>query len=125
MKTLNFDTGALRTMVVGVDLGGFSHAALRLNRSPSAVSMHLRKLERQAGQRLFRRNGRSQVLTEAGEVLLQYARRVLALNDEMGRALGAISDGGTVCVGISQDFADTILQGLLLQFAGVRPATHV
>jgi DNA-binding transcriptional LysR family regulator len=125
MKTLNFDTGALRTMVVGVDLGGFSPAALRLNRSPSAVSMHLRKLERQAGQRLFRRNGRSQVLTEAGEVLLQYARRVLALNDEMGRALGAISDGGTVCVGISQDFADTILQGLLLQFAGVRPATHV
>ena len=79
MKTLNFDVGALRTMVVGVDLGGFSHAALRLNRSPSAVSMQLRKLERQAGQRLFRRSGRSQVLTEAGEVLLQYARSVLAL----------------------------------------------
>lgn len=125
MKTLNFDMGALRTMVVGVDLGGFSHAALRLNRSPSAVSMQLRKLERQAGERLFRRNGRSLVLTEAGEVLLQYARRVLALNDEMGRALGTVSDGGTVCVGISQDFADTILQSLLLQYARKRPTTHV
>lgn len=125
MKALNFDMSALRTMVVGVDLAGFAHAALRLNRSPSAVSMHLRKLERQAGQRLFRRDGRSLVLTEAGEVLLQYARRVLALNDEMGRALGAISDGGTVRVGISQDFADTILQSLLLQYARARPATHV
>jgi DNA-binding transcriptional LysR family regulator len=50
MKTLNFDMNALRTMVIGVDLGGFSHAALRLNRSPSAVSMQLRKLERQAGR---------------------------------------------------------------------------
>lgn len=125
MKALNFDMGALRTMVVGVDLGGFSHAAVRLNRSPSAVSMHLRKLERQADQRLFRRTGRSLVLTEGGEVLLQYARRVLALNDEMGLALGTISDGGTVRVGISQDFADTILQSLLLQFAQARPETHV
>jgi len=125
MKILNFDMNALRTMVVGVDLGGFSHAALRLSRSPSAVSMQLRKLERQAGQRLFQRSGRGLVLTQAGELLLQHARRVLALNDEMGQALGAINDGGTVRVGISQDFADSILQDLLSRYARVRPATHV
>ena len=99
MKTLNFDMNALRTMVIGVDLGGFSHAALRLNRSPSAVSMQLRKLERQAGQRLFQRSGRGLVLTQAGELLLRHARRVLALNDEMGQALGAINDRGTVALG--------------------------
>ena len=116
---------ALRTLVIGVDLGGFSHAALRLNRSASAVSMQLRKLERQAGQRLFQRSGRGLVLTQAGELLLQHARRVLALNDEMGQALGAINDGGTVRVGISQDFADSILQSLLSRYARVRPATHV
>jgi len=125
MKTLNFDMNALRTVVVGVDLGGFSHAALRLNRSPSAVSMQLRKLERQAGQQLFQRSGRGLVLTQAGELLLQHARRVLALNDEMGQALGAINDGGTVRVGISQDFADSILQDLLSRYARVRPSTHV
>jgi DNA-binding transcriptional LysR family regulator len=125
VKTLNFDMNALRTMVIGVDLGGFSHAALRLNRSPSAVSMQLRKLERQAGQRLFQRSGRGLVLTQAGEILLQHARRVLALNDEMGQALGAMNDGGTVRVGISQDFADSILQNLLSRYARVRPATHV
>ncbi|HYM41414.1 MAG TPA: LysR family transcriptional regulator [Steroidobacteraceae bacterium] len=125
MKTLNFDMDALRTMVVGVDLGGFAHAAARLNRSPSAVSMQLRKLENQAGQRLFKRSGRGLALTQAGELLLQHARRVLALNDEMGLALGAIKDGGTVRVGISQDFADAILQHLLLRYARVRPATHV
>ena len=125
MKNLNFDMDALRTMVVGLDLGGFSHAAVRLNRSPSAVSMQLRKLERQAGQRLFKRSGRGLVLTQAGELLLQHARRVLALNDEMGLALGAIDNGSTVRVGISQDFADTILKRLLVRYAKVRPATQV
>ena len=88
MRTLNFDMNTLRTMVIGVDPGGFSHAALRLNRSPSAVSMQLRKLERQAGQRLFQRGGRGLVLTQAGELLLQQARRVLALNDAWGKRPG-------------------------------------
>lgn len=77
MSSLNFDMDALRALVTGVELGGFSHAAMRLNRSPSAVSMQLRKLESQAGQRLFKRNGRGLALTAAGDVLLQYARRVL------------------------------------------------
>jgi DNA-binding transcriptional LysR family regulator len=112
-------------MVVGVDLGGFAHAAVRLNRSPSAVSMQLRKLATQSGQRLFKRNGRGLVLTEAGDVLLQYARRVLALNDEMGLALGAVHRGGTVRVGMPQDFTDAVLPKLLPRYAKARPATHV
>ena len=125
MRPVNFDMDALRTMVVGVELGGFAHAATRLSRSPSAVSMQLRKLEKQAGQRLFKRNGRGLVLTEAGDVLLQYARRVLALNDEMGLALGAITRGGTVRVGMPQDLNDTILPSLLARYSQLRPATHV
>jgi DNA-binding transcriptional LysR family regulator len=125
MSPLNFDMDALRTMVVGIELGGFSHAAARLNRSPSAVSMQLRKLETQAGQRLFKRNGRGLILTEAGDVLLQYARRVLALNDEMGLAIGAINQGGTVRVGMPQDFTDAVLPSLLTRYSKARPATHV
>jgi DNA-binding transcriptional LysR family regulator len=125
MTPLNFDMDALRTMVVGVELGGFSHAAGRLNRSPSAVSMQLRKLETQTGQRLFKRNGRGLILTEAGDVLLQYARRVLALNDEMGLALGAIDKGGTVRVGMPQDFTDAVLPSLLTRYSKARPATYV
>jgi len=125
MTAVNFDMDALRAMVVGVELGGFSHAATRLSRSPSAVSMQLRKLEKQAGQRLFKRNGRGLMLTEAGDILLQYARRVLALNDEIALALGAITRGGTVRVGMPQDLNDTILPKLLPRYAKLRPATHV
>jgi DNA-binding transcriptional LysR family regulator len=125
MTSLNFDMDALRALVVGVELGGFSHAAARLNRSPSAVSMQLRKLETQAGQQLLVRNGRGLKLTEAGDVLLQYARRLLALNDEMGVAVGAIARGGTVRVGMPQDLTDALLPTLLTRFAKARPSTHV
>lgn len=124
-QPLNFDMDALRTMVVGVELGGFSHAAARLHRSPSAVSMQLRKLESQAGQRLFSRRGRGLALTDAGNVLLQYARRVLALNDEIGHALGAVDTRAAVRMGIAQDFADTMLSDLLARYADVRPTVQV
>ncbi|MGN6667561.1 MAG: LysR family transcriptional regulator [Trinickia sp.] len=122
---LNFDMDALRAMAVGVELGGFSHAAARLHRSPSAVSMQLRKLESQAGQRLFKRHGRGLALTDAGNVLLLYARRVLALNDELGHALGAVDTRAAVRVGIAQDFADVILQDLLTRYADARPGAQV
>jgi DNA-binding transcriptional LysR family regulator len=125
MIPVNFDMDALRAMVVGVDLGGFSHAAMCLARSPSAVSMQLRKLEKQAGQRLFKRNGRGLILTEAGDILLQYARRVLTLNDEMALAVGAVTQGGTVRVGMPQDLGDTILPSLLARYSKLRAATHV
>lgn len=121
----NFDMDALRTMVVGVELGGFSHAATRLHRSPSAVSMQLRKLESQAGQRLFKRRGRGLVLTDAGNVFLQYARRVLALNDELGTALGAVDTRAAVRLGIPQDFADVMLFDLLTRYADARPNVQV
>ncbi len=81
----------LRTFVIGTDLGSFAKAADRLGRSPSAVSLHLRKLEEQIGQPLVRKQGRGLVLTEAGETLMGYARRILDLNDEARLALGGLA----------------------------------
>jgi DNA-binding transcriptional LysR family regulator len=112
-------------MLSGIELGGFAHAAQRLNRSQSAVSMQLRKLEKQAGQRLFKREGRSLALTDAGEVLLKYARRLLALNDETMAALGASAVGGTIRVGMPQDFVDVLLPSLLARFTKARPGMHI
>jgi DNA-binding transcriptional LysR family regulator len=121
----NLDLNALRAMLSGVELGGFAHAAQRLNRSQSAVSMQLRKLEKQAGQQLFKRDGRSLALTDAGEVLLKYARRLLALNDEAMAALGVSAVGGTIRVGMPQDFVDVLLPSLLTRFTKVRPGMHI
>ena len=72
----------LRTLVLAVDLGGFARAARRVGRTQSAVSLQMRRLEAGAGQSLFTRAGRSFALTTAGEQVLGYARRLLAINDE-------------------------------------------
>ncbi|HMH95069.1 MAG TPA: LysR family transcriptional regulator, partial [Bradyrhizobium sp.] len=74
--TTNLDIDFLRTLASAEDLGGMNRAAERVGRSQSAVSQQMRKLEEKIGQRLFRKQGRGLVLTEPGELLLKYARRI-------------------------------------------------
>ncbi|MCW0396740.1 HTH-type transcriptional regulator ArgP [Xanthomonas sacchari] len=87
MRPTTFDLDALRSFVAGVELGSFAKAAEGRGRSTSAISAQLKKLEEQAGQPVLRRQGRGLALTEAGEALLGYARRLLELNDEAVVAL--------------------------------------
>src|SRR5262249_27518919 len=77
-KTLDLDT--LRTLVTAADLDGYGRAAERLGRTPSAVSLQMKRLQDDVGVPLFRKSGRGLVLTEAGETVLRYGRRMLALN---------------------------------------------
>ena len=123
MKT-TFDLNALRTMVAGAELGSFARAADRLGRSQSAVSMQLKKLEEQTGKPLFRRSGRGLVPTEAGDALLAYARRILALNDEAAASLGALAVA-SVKLGLPQDFAEDVLPEVLLRFTRKWPLVQV
>lgn len=120
-----FDMDALRTMVVGIELGSFARAAAQLGRSQSAVSMQLKKLEEQAGQRLLRRNGRSLVPTEAGDALLAYARRIIALNDEAAASLGAQTAAASVRIGLPQDLFDDVMPDVIARFSRLRPGVHV
>ena len=122
---LNFDMDALRSMVVGVELGSFARAASRLGRSQSAISMQLKKLEQQAGCPLFHRSGRSLVPTEAGERLLSYGRQILALNDEAAVTLGSSATVATVRLGLPQDFFEDFLTDVLRQFSKLRKNVHV
>ena len=80
MRSLDLD--ALRCFVLGIELGSFAAAAERLNRSPSAASAQLKKLEQQCNTSLVTKIGRHLEPTEAGEIILAYARRMLQLNDE-------------------------------------------
>lgn len=122
----NLDMDVLRSFVAGLDHGSFAKAAERLGRSPSAVSLQLRKLEEQVGQPLLRRQGRGLALTEAGERLATYARRILDLNDEACLALGALTRlDGWVRVGVPQDFAETWLPDLLVRFERAHPHVRI
>jgi DNA-binding transcriptional LysR family regulator len=120
-----FDIDALRAVVTGIDLRSFARAAVELGRSQSAISMQLKKLEQQAGTQLFVRKGRGLVPTEAGEALAAYARRIIALNDEAARALGASVTSETVRLGLPQDFFNDVMPATLSAFAGDHPDAHV
>lgn len=121
----NLDMDILRTFVTGVDMGSFAKAAERLGRSPSAISLQLRKLEEQTGHELFRKQGRKLVLNEAGEALISYARRLLDLNDQAITAMSAPAMTGWVRLGLPQDFAETWLPEVLAHFSQTYPGVRV
>jgi len=125
MLLANLDMDVLRTLAVAMDVGGFAKAAERLGRSQSAVSLQMRRLEDRVGRPLFQRQGRLLGLTEAGEVVLGYARRILALNDEAVAAARGIAVEGSVRFGVPQDFGDAWLPDVLARFARAHPQVHI
>ncbi|HGL6717714.1 LysR substrate-binding domain-containing protein [Burkholderia contaminans] len=121
----NFDVAALRSLVAGVDLGSFAKAADRVARSSSAVSAQIRKLEEQAGTPLFVKAGRGLALTDAGDAMLRYARRMIALNDEAAAAVRGVNLDGWVRVGLQEDFGEAVLPDVLGRFARAHPKVKI
>ncbi|WP_395452285.1 LysR substrate-binding domain-containing protein (plasmid) [Azospirillum melinis] len=125
MRLTNLDMDALRSFVAGINAGSFAQAADRLGRSTSAVSAQLKKLEEQAGTALVRKSGRGLTLTDGGEVLLSYARRLLNLNDEAMSAVRGAGLEGWVRLGIQEDFGETVLPQVLGRFARAHPKVRI
>jgi len=121
MKLTTLDLDTLRTLVIASDLGNFGQAAARLGRTPSAVSLQMKRLQQSVAAPLFRKNGRALLLTDAGEIVLRYARQMLKLNDELLHSVRGASLAGSVRLGFSQDFAETVLPTVLAQFAKLYP----
>lgn len=122
---VNLPTNLLRSFVAIVDAGSMLNAAEQVFVTQSALSLQIKRLEELLQQSLFVREGRRLALTAAGQVLLDYARRALALNDE---AVSAVSFGqfsGPVRVGMVQDFAETLLSGLLARFSELHPDAQI
>lgn len=125
LKIPTFDMDALRTIVLGDELKSFARAAAQLGRSQSAISMQLKKLEEQAGCSLFHRKGRGLVPTEAGDSLLAYARRILALHDEAAASVGATTSVASVRIGLPQDFFEDVMPDAITKFSRKRSGIHV
>ncbi|MGO7263823.1 LysR substrate-binding domain-containing protein [Rhizobium johnstonii] len=125
MRRTIFDLDVLRTFSTGMELGNFAKAAERLGRSTSAVSAQLKKLEEQAGTPIFRKAGRGLALTDAGETMLGYARRLLELNDEAAAAVNSVELEGWVRLGLQEDFGETLLPDVLGRFARAHPKVRI
>ncbi len=125
MLPTNLDMDVLRALVIAMEHGGFARAAERLGRTQSAISLQMKKLEEQVGQPLFRKAGRTVALTDAGDLLLGYARRLVALNDEALSAARGRAMDGTLRVGFPQDLAERRLPAVLGSFHRAHPRIHV
>lgn len=115
------DPQCLRAFVTVADTGSFTAAAQRLLRGQSAVSLQVRRLEDQIGQRLLDRGPRHVALTPEGERVIAKARRLLALNDELLASLAEPEVDGVVRLGVPEDFATTHLPAILAEFARAHP----
>lgn len=124
MLLRNLDLDTLRTLVTTHDVGGFAQAADRLGRTPSAISLQMKRLQEELGTPLFRKHGRTLKLTEAGQTAIGYARRMLALNDDLLQTMQGVTLAGTIRIGAPQDFAP-VLPDVLRQFTALYPRTQV
>lgn len=113
------DLELLRTLVCVADEGSFTRAASRVHRTQSTVSQQVRKLEQTVGKTLLLRDrtGGNVAATEEGEVMLAYARRLLAIADEAEHVMAAPSAARVLRVGIPEDFDVSRLTVLLAGFA--------
>jgi DNA-binding transcriptional LysR family regulator len=115
------DLDLLRSFVAVADGGSFALAAEQVHRTQSAVTQQMARLEEQLGVALFRKVGRSKRLTEQGVRLLDYARRLLALNDEAVESLAAPDLRGPLRIGSIYDATEFLLPPLLARFTLLYP----
>ncbi len=107
----------LKTVVAIAETGNFSSAAEKLFRTPSAVSMQVKRIEDMLGRPVFNRDSRSVTPTVEGEVLLEHGRRLLALNNQIVSRFVTPDVAGRVCLGATDDISERMLPGLLQRFA--------
>lgn len=123
--TVNLPTNLLRSFVAIVDTGSMLSASEKVFVTQSALSLQIKRLEDLLQQPLFNRDGRRLTLTPSGDLMLDYARRVLLLHDEAVRAVAAGQFAGPARIGMVQDFAETLLTGLLGQFVELHPEAQI
>lgn len=119
------DNEVLRSFVAIAEQGSFTRAAQQVHRTPSAVSMQIKRLETNVGKSLFVRDAKQVRLTADGEVLLSYGRRLLKLNEEAMRQFHSPVLEGRVGFGTSDDVGTRILPRLLAQFSRSYPAVQI
>ncbi len=102
-------TDVLRTLVTVVDLRNYTRAAQSLGLTQPAVSTQIKKLQETLGSDLFDKSAPGVRLTREGETVVGFARRILALNDELFTAIRSFSADQTLSIGVSHEFGQAVL----------------
>ena len=121
----NLDVDLLKTFLAIADNGSFTKAADEVHKTQSAVSMQMKRLEELVGTPLFAKDGRMSRFTQDGERLVDYARRIVAINDEAIYAFAKPDLTGTIKFGTPDDYAERFLPEILARFARTHPMVTV
>ncbi len=124
MTTL-LDIDQLRTFIAIAETGSFTKAAEVVNKTQSAVSMQMKRLEERLERPIFARDGRASKLTEDGIRLLDYARRLVKLNVETVAAFSDAALSGRVRLGVPDDYADRYLPEIMARFSRAYPSVEL
>lgn len=119
------DIDLLKTFMAIVETKSFTKAAEMVFRTPSAVSMQMKKMEEILGRSVFQRDSRSVSLTPDGEVLMSYAKSILDMSNEMMARFVMPEMEGTVCLGAPDDYGARIMPQVLKRFAQTHPHVQV
>ncbi len=123
MRTLDLDSLEIFRAVARE--GGVIRAAVRLNRVQSNVTTRIKQLEERLGVALFRRQGRSLVLSAEGQGLLVHAERLLRLADEAESEVRAGPARGPFRLGSLESTAGTRLPAVLSRFHRLHPTVVI
>jgi DNA-binding transcriptional LysR family regulator len=121
----NLDVDLLKTFLAIADHGSFTRAAEEVHKTQSAVSMQMKRLEDTVASPLFVKDGRMSRFTPDGERLVDYARRIVAMNDEAVSAFTKPDLTGTIRFGTPDDYAERFLPEILARFARTHPLVTV
>lgn len=125
MEWLNYHH--LRYFYVVAKEGSLARAASKLNVSQPSISEQIRELEGAFGEKLFRREGRNNRLTDAGQLVLGYAEEIFALGQELMNAANQRPGMRTLrfSVGVVDSFPKLVSNEILKPVFTMPQAVHV
>ncbi len=122
-----FDLSKLETFLLAAEYLSFSEAARHLHLTQPTVSHHIKSLEDELGVRLFHRTGKGLRLSEAGRLLLPWARKVIHDSIDLQKMMDALQEGiaGDLRIACSTTAGKYILPQLAARFSQLHPNIHV
>jgi len=122
---MNLQIDYLRTFIVLAEIKGFTKTGIQVNKTQSAVSMQIKRLEDEIGKKLFERIGKTVKLTAEGNILIKYAIRIIKEHDDAIRALSKPDLEGFIRFGSPEHYTIGVLPKLLARFASAYPEVLV
>ncbi len=125
MIPIDLDIDMLRCFMEVAQTGSFTKAGNNIGLTQSGVSVKIRRLEERLSTQIFNRTSKSLSLTHDGEVLLEYAGRILSVHNEAVSRLTKPKASGKLRIGLTDYFLPELLPNLLGKFRKQYPNIHL